>query len=746
MTLPVTKRITRSQSRMASSSGAVSHDRLGTISLEDRHTTGCPKSVNEEKPNKPTEPASADPIGAVSHNRLGTMLGNQMKPGCLRIDSSKAASPKLASAKSDLKQNTIAHQNIKRTARSRTRAASSSCAVGHDRLGTIVLGDRQTSGSPKSNYEKSIKLIASVSTDPATTRSTARAASSGGAVSHDRLSTRRPEDRRTTKTKGASLTPSVSSGAVSHDRLGTQKLNDLQGRVGTVPNQNEPTETAGLALPAKGAVSHYRLGTVKLATRLKSSSLQTETGKTKNPSTTRAATGRLNSNGLKSCPSMPAGTADHNRLGVKRKWGQAKELNRATANPDAANTSVNKNSAKPLKPNACTAKCIAKPPTSVSNKHAHDNQDSRKGAGEHGINPADLNSLASEIKHKLDWIIPQLGSLDDNTLKTNTIELVGTINEWIHLVTNRLNDDAQQTVAKHKTEAAPYNSDPQSLMSAICRPERVKIYKSKNVKDSCFDQIEQLPEFNTGRKPLNPANPDLLDRMLIIDCNTPEEFAKLDTNLDNAVQVHNGTINIDKFDVNKNGKATIICESLEQKTELASILRESGFIPRDAQRKNFMFALFGIPKHRSSELVLNEMKRKNPRKFNGIEAHDRFSMNSCSDVVVISCNDESRIQIVKKPLVYLGKRVFKLKNFIELTQCFKCSKFGHKSEYCQADKLSCPNCSEDHELKSCPVDHKPKCGNCSSLKTVSGVDHASWDVRCPYRKLWISRQRDHSYG
>lgn len=498
------------------------------------------------------------------------------------------------------------------------------------------------------------------------------------------------------------------SGAVSHSRLGTTKLGDHQNELG--PSQ-----------------------TVNKSSRTDSKHLNRTAGKASEN------VNKPNNNTISIAESVHTlassnGAVSHSRLGITTLENCPREPG-PTNNPTTNKTTKIKNAAaiEPARKIKTKTKIINSEQTS----------------------PDSIVTLASEIKTKLTRFKP-----GQNLINKDTLELLKCMSLWIEAVSieieNSKTAEPNGTAKPSNYEKAERVPDKDvnkarepgkaTLLSTVSCTARVENYKAKSIKSDSFACVEELPDFNTGRKPLNPANPHLLDRMIAVECESPEVFVKLDSDLDKMDQINRGLINIDKIDVNKNGKATITCESSEQKGELIGALTNLGYNPREIQKKNFNFALFGISKSKSSADILDEMKRKNPAKFGGVKLLDRFNMNNLQDVLVITCNDESRKQIIKQPYVHLSKRKFKLQNFIELTQCYKCSKFGHKSELCQANKLACPNCAGNHQLRDCPINHKPKCSNCSSLKTVEGVEHSSWDVRCPYRKLWIVKQRTSSYG
>ena len=91
--------------------------------------------------------------------------------------------------------------------------------------------------------------------------------------------------------------------------------------------------------------------------------------------------------------------------------------------------------------------------------------------------------------------------------------------------------------------------------------------------------------------------------------------------------------------------------------------------------------------------------------------------------------------------LYIGEKKYKINEFIELIQCYRCSKFCHRMTERTANKQSCPNCAEEDELKDCTTSYEPKCSDCKSAK-VKEIRHSSFDIRCPFRLNWIGLQKN----
>ena len=315
-------------------------------------------------------------------------------------------------------------------------------------------------------------------------------------------------------------------------------------------------------------------------------------------------------------------------------------------------------------------------------------------------------------------------------------------NSHTHNILSEKTEEYKAELIVERTPSSITVSDQNQLNRDLEKDGRVEYYKSLDLKTESFDSLNKLPDFNTGRKPIKPTDFTRLERMLTVKVESPEEYTTLNKDIDECQQFGNGEIDINKMTCDKNGKVTILCDEEDQKDMLIDYLKNKSYDAKPIKFKNFTFSVFGIPKLKSSEQVLSELETRDSGRFNksGYKISDRFPIDKAKDAIVLSCNVEMTIKINKKPYIHLGKKIYRLQHFIELIQCFKCSKFGHKTEECRSKNLCCPNCASEHELKECRTNYIPKCGNCLSLD-LGNLTHSSWDVRCPYRHKWIKKQK-----
>lgn len=72
---------------------------------------------------------------------------------------------------------------------------------------------------------------------------------------------------------------------------------------------------------------------------------------------------------------------------------------------------------------------------------------------------------------------------------------------------------------------------------------------------------------------------------------------------------------------------------------------------------------------------------------------------------------------------------YRVVEFISITRCFKCQKFGHMANNCK-DGIQCVKCAEGHLLKDCKS-AKLCCANCYYNDATGDCDHRADSVECP---------------
>lgn len=111
--------------------------------------------------------------------------------------------------------------------------------------------------------------------------------------------------------------------------------------------------------------------------------------------------------------------------------------------------------------------------------------------------------------------------------------------------------------------------------------------------------------------------------------------------------------------------------------------------------------------------------------------------------------NENRINWVQVPgkylhkLVSLGKvylqwRIYKIKEYVNVTRCFKCHRFGHIARVCSEQEQICETCgNKGHIKKDCTKKDSQQCINCVRVKRKEFNKHDTRSKDCPEYKKQI---------
>ncbi|XP_017794532.1 PREDICTED: uncharacterized protein LOC108576113 [Habropoda laboriosa] len=101
-------------------------------------------------------------------------------------------------------------------------------------------------------------------------------------------------------------------------------------------------------------------------------------------------------------------------------------------------------------------------------------------------------------------------------------------------------------------------------------------------------------------------------------------------------------------------------------------------------------------------------------------------------------------ELEKRKKLYIGWQVHSVKEFMNVSRCFKCLGFGHSTKKCEVTQQVCEHCAQaGHLRQDCPASKAaPKCICCTRAKRRS-TDHSARDRNCPeyLRQVEILRSK-----
>nr|XP_015840434.1 PREDICTED: uncharacterized protein LOC107399195 [Tribolium castaneum] len=149
--------------------------------------------------------------------------------------------------------------------------------------------------------------------------------------------------------------------------------------------------------------------------------------------------------------------------------------------------------------------------------------------------------------------------------------------------------------------------------------------------------------------------------------------------------------------------------------------------------------IFDVPKELETEELVNEILKQEglpntiPKKF----VKSAFKVGNKEGKTnhwVVEVHPAARNYFIKAgSRLYISWKSLHIRDYLRITRCFKCQKFGHVSTCCNSEK-QCGYCaSNDHESVTCIFKNeetKYKCSNCKRAGQQN-LNHSAGSTVCP---------------
>jgi len=195
-------------------------------------------------------------------------------------------------------------------------------------------------------------------------------------------------------------------------------------------------------------------------------------------------------------------------------------------------------------------------------------------------------------------------------------------------------------------------------------------------------------------------------------------------------------LKIGGFQVLKSNDIRFTCDSAEEANRLRKIDWSKAFEGLEVRQPKFGIVIHGVPieeiNPRTDNLddIADEIGDRNSLKvvkLRTLRAPSKLDPMARNNSYVVLTHDVKAADKCLKKGIFINCRLFNTEKYTpqyQLTQCYKCQRYGHKAGHCRG-KEKCARCGDDHATKDCQTNAR-KCANC-------GDDHPAWHPECSRR-------------
>nr|XP_015840246.1 PREDICTED: uncharacterized protein LOC107399080 [Tribolium castaneum] len=152
--------------------------------------------------------------------------------------------------------------------------------------------------------------------------------------------------------------------------------------------------------------------------------------------------------------------------------------------------------------------------------------------------------------------------------------------------------------------------------------------------------------------------------------------------------------------------------------------------------------IFDVPKDLDADQLISEIQKQQdlpeslPKNFVKT-AFKVGNKDGKANQWVVELHPVARNHFIKSgSRLFINWKSLHIRDYLRVTRCFKCQKFGHVSKFCNSEK-QCGYCaSTDHESVTCKLkneENKHKCSNCTRAEQQD-TNHAAESSNCPIYK------------
>jgi hypothetical protein len=297
-------------------------------------------------------------------------------------------------------------------------------------------------------------------------------------------------------------------------------------------------------------------------------------------------------------------------------------------------------------------------------------------------------------------------------------ELIVIIEKQNQIITKHSNNDSVNALCERF--AAIENVNKQLCME-------FKSIKSQLTNSNANTYAEAVRNNANNDKKLRP--PVKNDNIVIIKSgNTSAKPEDSLTKIKKKLSETNCDINVQRVKYSSDGGLIINCETRKDSDLLIETVEKEvlGFTATHPKPKWPKIAIYGVSDEFNEDNIVLEVVKRNHdiKKFfegnkkEGIDSHIicKFKFKrehkSGGHTWVLEISPKIHRIISNKRSICLGWHSYGYSDYIQITRCFKCCRFGHIARVCTEEHSFCGKCGENHETIKCNKKDKLFCINC----------------------------------
>ncbi|KAF2879413.1 hypothetical protein ILUMI_26755 [Ignelater luminosus] len=277
--------------------------------------------------------------------------------------------------------------------------------------------------------------------------------------------------------------------------------------------------------------------------------------------------------------------------------------------------------------------------------------------------------------------------------------------------------------------------------------EAVEIKNKSNIKEKVIEKVE---EQLTIRKDMTYVN--IVTRKpeqtfaIKISTKINKDLGQVEQLLKTNVQPSKLNVPIAKVKKIKTGEVIVECINKKDIERLTTVINTSQKLQsKEIIKGNPRLILNNIDKNLDKTTLIEIICKNNRELVESCGGIDNFKKKvkekfrlGCRDKdksvsVVLEVTSEARKEFLKRRIILEWESIY-AKDYISLGQCYKCYRFGHKSDKCKEAIQICGKCgNKGHDFQNC----KSNDSNCIVCVRATGnkkgckTDHAARDHKCP---------------